>query len=52
MGPLINEAAANDVMAFVDDAVAKGANVVAGGARSAWTSTGCSTTTRAGRDRT
>ena len=34
MGPLINETAANDVLEFVDDAVAKGANVVAGGGRS------------------
>jgi succinate-semialdehyde dehydrogenase/glutarate-semialdehyde dehydrogenase len=33
-GPLINEGAANDVMKFVDDAVAKGANVAAGGGRS------------------
>ena len=30
MGPLINEGAANDVMEFIGDAVAKGANVVAG----------------------
>ena len=35
MGPLITENAANDVMAFIDDAVAKGATVVAGGSRSA-----------------
>jgi len=35
MGPLITENAANDVMAFIDDAVAKGAKVVAGGSRSA-----------------
>jgi succinate-semialdehyde dehydrogenase/glutarate-semialdehyde dehydrogenase len=34
MGPLINEGAANDVLEFIDDAVAKGANVVAGGQRS------------------
>ena len=34
MGPLINETAANDVLEFVDDAVAKGASVVAGGSRS------------------
>jgi succinate-semialdehyde dehydrogenase/glutarate-semialdehyde dehydrogenase len=34
VGPLINEGAANDVLGFVDDAVAKGANVVAGGGRS------------------
>ncbi|MDH3375203.1 MAG: NAD-dependent succinate-semialdehyde dehydrogenase [Gammaproteobacteria bacterium] len=34
VGPLINEGAANDVLEFVEDAVAKGANVVAGGARS------------------
>jgi succinate-semialdehyde dehydrogenase/glutarate-semialdehyde dehydrogenase len=34
IGPLINEGAANDVLEFVDDAVAKGANVVAGGQRS------------------
>ena len=34
MGPLINEGAANDVLGFIDDAVAKGANVVAGGGRS------------------
>jgi len=31
IGPLINEGAANDVAAFVQDAVAAGANVVAGG---------------------
>ena len=35
IGPLINEGAANDVLKFIDDAVAKGANVVAGGQRSA-----------------
>ncbi|MGI9292404.1 MAG: NAD-dependent succinate-semialdehyde dehydrogenase [Pseudomonadales bacterium] len=35
MGPLINEKAANDVYEFIDDAVAKGASVVAGGGRSA-----------------
>jgi succinate-semialdehyde dehydrogenase/glutarate-semialdehyde dehydrogenase len=34
MGPLINEGAANDVLGFVEDAVAKGANVAAGGGRS------------------
>jgi succinate-semialdehyde dehydrogenase/glutarate-semialdehyde dehydrogenase len=34
IGPLINEAAANDVMGFVDDAVSKGALVLAGGQRS------------------
>lgn len=34
IGPLINEGAANDVLAFVDDAVEKGAKVVAGGRRS------------------
>jgi len=34
VGPLINEGAANDVMAFIDDAVAKGANVSLGGGRS------------------
>ena len=34
IGPLINEGAANDVMEFIDDAVAKGASVVAGGQRS------------------
>ena len=34
IGPLINEAAVNDVMGFVDDAVNKGATVVAGGKRS------------------
>ena len=28
VGPLINEGAANDVIEFVDDAVAKGASVV------------------------
>ena len=31
IGPLINQGAANDVMTFVEDAVAKGANVAAGG---------------------
>jgi succinate-semialdehyde dehydrogenase/glutarate-semialdehyde dehydrogenase len=35
VGPLINEGAANDVLDFVNDAVAKGATVVAGGSRSA-----------------
>ena len=34
MGPLINEGAANDVLGFVEDAVAKGANVATGGGRS------------------
>jgi succinate-semialdehyde dehydrogenase/glutarate-semialdehyde dehydrogenase len=34
MGPLINEGAANDVLEFIDDAVGRGANVVAGGGRS------------------
>ena len=34
IGPLINEGAANDVMGFVDDAVDKGASVIAGGRRS------------------
>ena len=34
IGPLINEKAANDVLEFVGDAVAKGAHVAAGGARS------------------
>jgi len=34
MGPLINEGAANDVLEFINDAVAKGARVVAGGSRS------------------
>ena len=34
MGPLINEGAANDVLGFIDDAVAKGANVAIGGQRS------------------
>ena len=34
IGPLINEKAANDVLEFVGDAVAKGAKVVAGGGRS------------------
>src|SRR5210317_1165144 len=34
MGPLINEGAANDVLDFIEDAVAKGASVVAGGSRS------------------
>ncbi len=34
VGPLINEGAANDVLEFVEDAVAKGANVAAGGGRS------------------
>ncbi|MDX1406276.1 MAG: NAD-dependent succinate-semialdehyde dehydrogenase [Woeseiaceae bacterium] len=35
IGPLIHEEAANDVLEFIDDAVAKGADVVAGGQRSA-----------------
>jgi len=34
IGPLINEGAANDVLEFIDDAIAKGAKVVAGGRRS------------------
>ena len=34
VGPLITEKAANDVMSFVDDAVSKGASVIAGGKRS------------------
>ena len=34
VGPLINEQAANGVIEFVEDAVAKGAKVVAGGGRS------------------
>ncbi len=34
VGPLINEKAANDVYAFIEDAVANGANVVLGGHRS------------------
>ena len=34
IGPLINKDAANDVLTFVEDAVAKGANVVLGGGRS------------------
>ncbi|HSG58268.1 MAG TPA: NAD-dependent succinate-semialdehyde dehydrogenase [Woeseiaceae bacterium] len=34
MGPLINEGAANDVLGFIEDAVAKGATVGAGGSRS------------------
>ncbi len=34
VGPLINEQAANGVMEFVEDAVAKGAKVLAGGSRS------------------
>jgi len=34
VGPLINEGAANDVLEFVSDAVARGANVAAGGGRS------------------
>jgi succinate-semialdehyde dehydrogenase/glutarate-semialdehyde dehydrogenase len=34
IGPLITEDAANDVLEIVDDAIAKGAQVVAGGARS------------------
>ena len=34
IGPLINEGAANDVLEFINDAVAKGAKVVAGGRRS------------------
>jgi len=34
VGPLINAGAANDVMTFVEDAVAKGANIATGGSRS------------------
>ncbi|MEE8425968.1 MAG: NAD-dependent succinate-semialdehyde dehydrogenase [Woeseiaceae bacterium] len=34
VGPLINEGAANDVLELIEDAVARGANVAAGGARS------------------
>ena len=34
VGPLINQGAANDVMTFVEDAVAKGARVAAGGGAS------------------
>ena len=34
IGPLINEAAANDVVEIVNDAVAKGAQIVVGGGRS------------------
>jgi succinate-semialdehyde dehydrogenase/glutarate-semialdehyde dehydrogenase len=34
VGPLINEGAANDVLEYIEDAVAKGAKVVAGGGRS------------------
>ena len=34
VGPLINEGAANDVIGFIEDAVANGANVVVGGGRS------------------
>jgi succinate-semialdehyde dehydrogenase/glutarate-semialdehyde dehydrogenase len=34
VGPLISEEAANEVLTFVDDAVSKGAKVVAGGGRS------------------
>lgn len=34
IGPLINAGAANDVMGFIDDAVSKGARVLAGGHRS------------------
>ena len=34
IGPLINKDAANDVLAFVEDAVAKGASAVLGGGRS------------------
>ena len=34
IGPLIDETAADDVMAFVEDAVGKGARVIAGGDRS------------------
>lgn len=34
VGPLINEKAANDVLAFIDDAVSRGATATIGGARS------------------
>jgi succinate-semialdehyde dehydrogenase/glutarate-semialdehyde dehydrogenase len=34
VGPLINEVAANDVLELIEDAVAKGASVAAGGGRS------------------
>jgi succinate-semialdehyde dehydrogenase/glutarate-semialdehyde dehydrogenase len=34
VGPLISEEAANDVLSFIDDAVARGATVAAGGGRS------------------
>ncbi len=34
IGPLINERAANDVLEFIEDAIAKGAHVAAGGKRS------------------
>ncbi len=34
MGPLINDGAANEVLEFIDDAVAKGATVTVGGGRS------------------
>jgi len=34
LGPLINEGAANDVLDFIEDAVARGASVVTGGSRS------------------
>ena len=34
VGPLINKTAANDVLAFIDDAVNQGASVVTGGKRS------------------
>ena len=34
VGPLINEGAANDVLGFVEDAVARGASVATGGGRS------------------
>jgi len=34
VGPLINQGAANDVLEFVEDAVAKGAKLAAGGGRS------------------
>jgi succinate-semialdehyde dehydrogenase/glutarate-semialdehyde dehydrogenase len=34
VGPLITEKAANDVMAFIDDAVSKGAKAIVGGKRS------------------
>jgi succinate-semialdehyde dehydrogenase / glutarate-semialdehyde dehydrogenase len=35
MGPLIDEGAANDVMAFIEDALARGAKAISGGKRGA-----------------